>query len=76
MQTFSLSVVALAALFGVGGLQAQVTPAQPAPAAPAAAPAPAATAAAALPAPMIEAVRQAILSNPEVQARWHNFTAS
>ncbi|BAO79860.1 outer membrane protein [Serpentinimonas raichei] len=76
MQTFSLSVVALAALFGVGGLQAQVTPAQPAPAAPAAAPAPAATAAAALPAPMIEAVRQAILSNPEVQARWYNFTAS
>lgn len=25
---------------------------------------------------MIAAVRQAILNNPEVQARWHNFTAS
>jgi len=72
MKTFSLTVVALAALLSVGGLQAQVTAPRPAPAAPAAAPA----TAAALPAPMIEAVRLAILSNPEVQARWHNFTAS
>ena len=30
----------------------------------------------ALPQPMIEAVRQAVVSNPEVQARWHNFTAA
>ena len=74
MKTFSLTVVALAALLSVGSLQAQVTAPRPAPAAPAA-PAPAA-AAAALPAPMVAAVRQAILSNPEVQARWHNFTAS
>lgn len=31
---------------------------------------------AALPQPMIDAVRQAVISNPEVQARWHNFTAA
>ena len=30
----------------------------------------------ALPEPMIEAVRKAVVSNPEVQARWYNFTAS
>ncbi len=30
----------------------------------------------ALPQPMIEAIRQAVTTNPEVQARWHNFTAA
>lgn len=30
----------------------------------------------ALPPPMIEAIRQAVTTNPEVQARWHNFTAA
>jgi len=30
----------------------------------------------ALPEPMLEAVRKAVVSNPEVQARWHNFTAA
>ncbi|TSE24334.1 Outer membrane protein A [Tepidimonas sediminis] len=53
-------------------------------AAPAAAQAPATPAVAAvanpaasgLPAPLIEAVRNAIVQNPEVQARWHAFTAA
>jgi adhesin transport system outer membrane protein len=29
-----------------------------------------------LPDPLIKAVQKAIVSNPEVQARWHNFTAT
>ena len=29
-----------------------------------------------LPAPMLEAVKQAVVGNPEVQARWHNFTGA
>lgn len=33
-------------------------------------------AAQALPEPMVNAARKAIVSNPEVQARWHNFTAA
>ena len=40
------------------------------------APDPAQAAPAGLPAPLIEAVRTAIVSNPEVQARWHAFTAA
>jgi adhesin transport system outer membrane protein len=30
----------------------------------------------ALPQPMVDAIRHAITTNPEVQARWYNFTAS
>lgn len=33
-------------------------------------------AAQALPPPMVEAARKAVVTNPEVQARWHNFTGS
>jgi adhesin transport system outer membrane protein len=29
-----------------------------------------------LPEPMVEAIRHAVTTNPEVQARWYNFTAS
>ncbi len=29
-----------------------------------------------LPEPLVNAARKAVLTNPEVQARWHNFTAS
>jgi outer membrane protein, adhesin transport system len=35
-----------------------------------------ATTAQTLPQPMLEAVKTAIAANPEVQARWHNFTAA
>lgn len=65
-----LSAVAAAVALLSAPARAQTAPATPTVAAVAN------PAASNLPAPLIEAVRQAITQNPEVQARWHAFTAA
>ncbi|MEW6695343.1 MAG: TolC family outer membrane protein [Pseudomonadota bacterium] len=66
----TITAVAAAVIALAPPAQAQ----SPAPSGPAAAQTSAAPAA--LPAPLVEAVRAAIVNNPEVQARWHAFTAA
>lgn len=69
MKTIPMITAVAAAVFAL------VTPAHAQSAAPAPTQA-AGQAAAALPPALVEAVRAAVVNNPEVQARWHAFTAA